>query len=158
MNGRAPAELASRQDYIGLRHLGDFKAAEWLKERKEVQRLIPEALNNETHGRRLAAFFADLESVLEQTWRILRPSGHALFVIGDNTVGGHGIKSHQALADLAKARGFMEIHRKPRSIATLRRRFPVGTFGFNGPMTHEHVLVFRKPTASAPARRKRGGG
>jgi DNA modification methylase len=157
MNGHAPAALASRQDYIGLRHLGDFKAAEWLKERKEVQRLIPEALSMEKHGRRLAAFFADLESVLEQTWRILRPSGHALFVIGDNTVGGHGIKSHQALADLAKARGFLEIHRKPRSIATLRRRFPVGTFGFNGPMTHEHVLVFRKPNAIA-SRGSSGGG
>jgi hypothetical protein len=27
----------------------------------------------------------------------------------------------------------------------LRRRFPVGPFGFDGPMTHEYTVAFHKP-------------
>jgi len=155
MNGHAPVELASRRDYIGLRHLADFKASEWLREHKEVQGLVPAALRDTLHERRLAAFFSDLESVLEQTWRVLRPSGHALLVIADNSVGGHRIRSHQALVDLARSKGFVEIHRKPRLIASVRRRFPIGTFGFDGPMTHEHVVVLRKPKGRTGSTRPR---
>ena len=156
MNGHAPAELASRRDYIGLRHLGDFKATEWLQERKDIQRLIPSGLRDTVHERRLAAFFSDMESVLEQTWRVLQPTGHALFVIADNSVDGHRIKAHRALVELAKSKGFAEILRKPRPIASLRRRFPVGTFGFDGPMTHEHVVVLRKPKPQARTRKASG--
>jgi hypothetical protein len=50
------------------------------------------------------------------------------------------------------------VARRPRAIDTVRRRFPVGPFGFGGPMTHEHVVVLRRPGArrgstlpSAPA-------
>ncbi len=156
MNGHAPADLASRREYLGLHHSGDFEANSWLQERKVIQRLIPKALRDVEHGRRVAAFFADLDSVLEQAWRVLQPDGHALFVIADNSVKGHRVKSHEALAELAKAMGFVEIHRKPRSIASVRRRFPVGTFGFDGPMTHEHIVVLRKPKRRTGSTRPRG--
>ena len=156
MNGHAPAELVSRREYLGLRHPGEFEASAWLQERTEIQGLIPKALRDLDHGRRVAAFFADLNSVLEQAWRALRPNGHALFVIADNSVKGHRVKSHEALAELATAMGFVEIHRKPRNIASVRRRFPVGTFGFDGPMTHEHVVVLRKPKRRAGSTPRRG--
>ncbi len=151
MNGHAPAELASRRDYLGLRHLGDFNANDWFRERKTVRRLIPKGLRDTEHARRLGAFFADLESVLGQSWRVLRPDGHGVFVIADNTIREHRVKSHEVLLELAKAKGFVEVHHRLRSIASLRRRFPVGTFGFDGPMTHEHVLVLRKPKRCARA-------
>lgn len=155
MNGHAPADLASRRDYIGLRHLGDFSAPDWLLQRKEIQQLIPATLHASKHMRKLAAFFADIESVLKQTHRILRPGGHAVFVIADNTIKGHRVKSHEALLRLAKSSGFVEVHRQSRLIATLRRRFPVGTFGFDGPMTHEHVVVLRKPSRRPSSTRQR---
>jgi hypothetical protein len=156
MNGRAPAELASRREYVGLRHPGEFEASTWLGERKAIQALIPKALRDVDHGRRVAAFFADLDSVLEQAWRVLQPGGHALFVIADNSVKGHRVKSHEALAELAKAMGFVEVHRKPRNIASVRRRFPVGTFGFDGPMTHEHIVILRKPKPRISPKRMSG--
>lgn len=156
MNGHAPAELSSRREYLGLRHPGDFETNSWLQERKEIRSLIPKALRDVDHGRRVATFFADLDSVLEQAWRVLQPGGHAVFVIADNSIKGHRVKSHEALAELAKAMGFAEIHRKPRNIASVHRRFPVGTFGFDGPMTHEHVVILRKPKPRISPKRKSG--
>ena len=156
MNGHAPAELSSRREYLGLRHPGDFEANTWLHERKEIRSLIPRTLRNGDHGRRVATFFADLDSVLEQAWRVLQPGGHALFVIADNSIKGHRVRSHEALGELAKAMGFVEIQRKPRSIASVHRRFPVGTFGFDGPMTREHVVILQKPKPRTSPTRKSG--
>ena len=73
-------------------------------------------------------------------------------VIADNIVGGERVEAHRALISLAKEVGLVEIHSRKREIDVVRRRFPVGQFGFDGPMTHEHVVVFRKPL---PPRRRR---
>jgi len=151
MNGHEPSDLASRRQYIGLRHPGAFEPSEWLADRKPIRRLIPIGLEDRRRSK-LVTFFADLDVVLKETWQVLRPGGRAVFVIGDNTVAGHRIKSHEVLAHLALAQGFEEIHRRPRVIARVRRRFPVGKFGFDGPMTNEHVLVFRKMLSGAGAR------
>jgi hypothetical protein len=78
-------------------------------------------------------------------WRVLRPGGHAVIVIADNTVKGHRVRAHAALAEIARQTGFELVTRHPREIDTVRRRFPVGAFGFDGPMTHEHVVVLRRP-------------
>src|ERR687894_203550 len=79
MNGYAPAALASRQRYIGLRYAGKFAAAAWLQAHPEVSRMLPTPLlDHAPLAKRLCAFFADLEAVLIQAWRVLRPGGHAL--------------------------------------------------------------------------------
>jgi len=83
--------------------------------------------------------------VLMQTWRVLRPGAHAVFVIANNVIKGERVRSHAMLLELARKIGFMEVETTPRSIASPHRRFPVGPFGFNGPMTHEYLVVLRKP-------------
>jgi SAM-dependent methyltransferase len=149
MNGYAPAALASRQRYIGLRYAGKFDAAAWLKAHPEVCRIVPTSLlDHASLARRLCAFFADLEAVLIQAWRGLRPGGHALFVIANNVIKGERIRSHAVLVALANNLGFSVVETTPRAIAGLHRRFPVGPFGFTGPMTHEFLVVFRKPSRS----------
>jgi SAM-dependent methyltransferase len=99
--------------------------------------------------KRLYAFFADLEAVLRQVWRVLRPGGHAVFVIANNVIKGERIASHAVLTEMANNIGFIAVETTPRTIAGLRRRFPVGPFGFDGPMTHEFLVVLRKPQRSA---------
>lgn len=147
MNGHAPTDLASRQDYVRLHGAADFDCEAWLGARHGVRKLIPRSIReNPSLGRRLAGFFADLELVLQQTWRVLRPGGHAVFVIGDNVVKGKRIASHAAVIDLAQSLGFHKRQASPREIVSLRRRYPVGPFGFDGPMTHEFVVVLKKPT------------
>jgi SAM-dependent methyltransferase len=146
MNGFAPTALASRQRYVGLRHAGRFDLDTWLQTRPSIGHLLPTSLFDHTARiRRLCAFFADIEAVLMQARRVLRPGGHAVFVIANNVIKGQRILSHAVLAELAKALGFIAVESVPRAIASLHRRFPVGPFGFDGPMTHEYLVVLRKP-------------
>jgi DNA modification methylase len=146
MNGYSAAALASRKRYIGLRSAGKFDALAWLRASPEIHRLIPAPLlDHGTLAKRLCAFFADLEAVLLQAWRVLRPGGHALLVIANNVIKGERIASQAVLVELAKKLGFVEVETTPRAIASLHRRFPVGPFGFDGPMTHEYLVVLRKP-------------
>lgn len=145
MNGRAPEELASRKKYIGIRYVGPEGGKEWFEERGALRRLIPAPIRSNGRLAKLAGFFADLEAVTGQMWRVLRPGGHAVVVIADNTVKGHRVRAHAALAEIAQQAGFDVVTRHAREIDRVRRRFPVGTFGFDGPMTHEHVVVLRRP-------------
>jgi DNA modification methylase len=152
MNGRAPEELASRKQYIGIRH-APMTSEEWLNERGEVRRMIPKAVRSNGRLAKLAGFFSDLDAATGQMWRVLRPGGHAVIVIADNHVKGHLVRSHGALVELAKSRGFELVTRHSRRIDSVRRRFPVGTFGFDGPMTHEHIVVLKRPRRSTVTRK-----
>jgi hypothetical protein len=148
MNGYAPTDLASRRSYIGLHHAADFSIDHWFQGHPRIQRLLPASLlNHPTLGKKLCAFFSDLEHVLRQVWQVLSPGGHAVFVIANNVIKGARLESHAVLAALAQTLGFIEVETTPRVIASLHRRFPVGPFGFDGPMTHEYRIVFRKPRA-----------
>lgn len=146
MNGYAPADLVSRRNYIGLRYAAEFVPNGWLEMRPRIRCLLPaQVLECASLKKRLCAFFADLETVLEQVWRVLKPGGHAVFVIADNVIKGQRIASHSVLVELARSIGLIKIETSPRAIASLHRRFPVGPFGFDGPMTHEYLIVLRKP-------------
>lgn len=146
MNGHAPEDLASRRAYIGLHRAKGFDCGTWLQERPKIRRQIPNRVAEDTALlRQLAGFFADLEKVLIQVHRVLRPGSHAVFVIGDNFVRGQRIASHSALIEMARTLGFERRSASHRKIVSLRRRYPVGQFGFDGPMTHEFVVVLQKP-------------
>ena len=151
MNGYAPPDLVSRRKYIGLRHAPGFDPDAWLKERQPVRRLISATIRkDQAISRRLCAFYADLEIVLAQTWEALKRGGHAVYVIANNVIREKRVASHRILAELAKGLGFEESTVSARAIASLRRRFPVGPFGFDGPMTHEYLVVLRKPRRNTP--------
>jgi len=153
MNGRAPEDAASRKNYIGLRHAPSQAGQEWFADRADLIRFVPQAIRNNGRLSKLAGFFGDLDASLQQIWRVTRPGGHAVIVIADNTVKGHRIRAHAALAEIARQIGFDEIARRPRAIDSIRRRFPVGPFGFDGPMTHEHVVVLKRPRARRMTRK-----
>jgi len=146
MNGCAPGDLASRRDYIGLHSGIDADVEAWLQDRAPIRRLMPVAPGEHPSiGRRLVSFAADLDAAVKQVHRKLRPRGCAVFVIADNLVRGKRLAAHRILVEIARTHGFSQITTNRREIAKLRRRFPVGPFGFDGPMTHEYMVVFRKP-------------
>jgi hypothetical protein len=117
--------------------------------------LIPATIRREEAiSRRLCAFYTDLETVLGHTWRALKPGGHAVYVIANNVIRGKRVESHRILAELAKGLGFADSTVSARAIASLRRRFPAGPFGFDGPMTHEYLVVLRKALPECAAGRR----
>ena len=146
MNGYAPVQLASRQNYLGLHTASDWDSDSWFRARPTLRDLIPSKIMNEQSlARRLIGYFADLEKVLAEGWRTLRPGGYAVFVIGDNFVKGQRIANHSAIIKLAQMLGFEKCNARPREIIRVRRRYPIGLFGFDGPMTHEFVTILHKP-------------
>ena len=146
MNGYAPGDLASRRDYIGLHSGIDADVEAWLQDRAPIRRLMPVTPGEHPSiGRRLVSFAADLDAAVKQVHRKLRPRGFAVFVIADNLVRGRRLAAHRILAEIARTHGFSQITTNRREIAKLRRRFPVGPFGFDGPMTHEYTVAFHKP-------------
>lgn len=146
MNGFAPEALVSRRGYVGLHCNRGLDVGTWLRERRAIRRLIPSDIHDDnTVLHRLCGFYDDLKKVLEQVAAALRPGGHAVFVIANNVIRGNRIASHRILGHVAKELGFSEIECTTRQIESYRRRFPVGPFGFDGPMTHEYVVVLRKP-------------
>jgi hypothetical protein len=148
MHSYAPADLASRRRYIGLHHATAFLLDPWLHTHPQIHPFLPPPLlRHPALVKKLCAFFADLEHVLHQVWRVLAPGGHAVFLLATNVIKGARVESHAVLAALAQALGFLVLETTPRVIASRRRRFPVGPCGFDGPMTHEYRIVFRKPRA-----------
>jgi DNA modification methylase len=146
MNGYAPVELATRQNYLGLHTGSDWDSDSWLHEHPTLLNLIPsKIMKTQALTRRLTRYFAGLEKVLAESWRTLRPGGYAIFVIGDNFVKGQRIANHSAIIKLAQTLGFRRCNARPRAIVSIHRRYPVGLFGFDGPMTHEFVTVLQKP-------------
>jgi len=145
MTGRPSATLVSRRSYIGLRQAGAFAMNDWLRNHKKVRSLLPPPLrDNEGSLKKLCAFFSDLEQVLTQVLRSLRPGGHGVFVIASNVVHGCRVPTDEVLLALARSLSFSIVRSATREIHRDKRRFPVGPFGFDGPMTHEHQLVFRR--------------
>jgi len=145
MDGYAGSDLSNRRDYIGLSHSPEFDFESWAEERRKICASFPSAIKKaDSLKKRLAGFFFDLEVVFRQAFRVLKPRGHMIIIIGDNKVKNSRIKSHMIAAELAKESGFRLVRMSRREIALSRRRFPVGPFGFNGPMSHEFVLTFKK--------------
>jgi DNA modification methylase len=146
MNGHSPDDLASRGNHIGLRGAPEMDATCWFADRQDIRkRISARVIADPTTGRKLAGFFSDLGRVLLEAKRVLRPGGNAVFVIGENMVRGERVPSHAILLELAKQIGFEARETKLRDIKQVRRRYPVGPFGFDGPMIHEFVVVMRKP-------------
>jgi len=159
MNGYAPVDLSSRYNYIGLHNATGFDSNGWLAVHSGIRKVVPaDILTDESLVRRLLGFYADLEKALQEIWRVLRPEGHAVIVMGDNVIKGQRVASHRVVVQLAKAIGFEKRVASQREIATLRRRYPVGPFGFDGPMTHEFVLVLKKPREKSRTKKRRTHG
>ncbi|OGH55988.1 MAG: hypothetical protein A3I06_13150 [Candidatus Lindowbacteria bacterium RIFCSPLOWO2_02_FULL_62_12] len=142
--------------YIGLYRNSKLKLDEWLAGRAEFIKILPGKVRSDVaKGSKWVTFFEDLRLSLGEMYRVLVSGGTAVCVIADNQVGGVRIAAHQAMVHLSRECGFEVVHVSKRKIEPSKRRFPSGTFGFDGPMRHEHAIVIRRPPKS---RIKKGQG
>lgn len=106
---------------------------------------------DEKKRRILRRYFRDLCDLTEEAHRVLKPLKTATYVIGNSQIKGHEIKNSDLLINAAKQSGFSLIDRYERDIPENRRYMPFKSSGgssLSKRMRSEHVLVFRKGTAT----------
>ena len=86
-------------------------------------------------------YFSDMEECFDEWIRVLRPGGRALVVIGDAIVNKQPVKVADRFVRAFESRGVKLEERWIRKLHSTKRAFNIR----NSRMSHEHVLLFRKP-------------
>ena len=139
----------------GLRHLEDLtigrehyptaavgkQARSGVQEADELIKFI--GLTNPMRATIAATYLAEMRSAFAEAVRVLRPGGHFVLVIGDNTVCGHRFASSEYLRQMLEQMGLgtiLSLVDPIRSRGLMTRRAATA-----GVIAHESVIVFRKP-------------
>jgi hypothetical protein len=101
------------------------------------------------HKRMLTRYIVDMSSALHETARILSDGGHAIYVVGENTIRGSFIPTAEIIRLLAREAGLRLRARVCRDLPATRRYLPPPTSrhqteSLNGRMGREVVLTFSK--------------
>ena len=91
-------------------------------------------------------YAADMEAVLQQVRRTLKPTGHVVMVIGNSFIRGAKVNNAGLIEALATRNGFRVQGKKKREILARRRYLPPpgdGTNALNTRMRIETVLTLR---------------
>jgi SAM-dependent methyltransferase len=97
----------------------------------------------------IGRYLSDMSVVLGEIYRVLKPGGEAVLVVGDNTRRGVFIKNSNAIVHLGGLRGLELIHRRQRALPPNRRYLPPpsgtkrGDF-LDGRLRKEVLLAFQK--------------
>jgi hypothetical protein len=100
----------------------------------------------------LATYVWNMGSVLSEVSRVLKPSGRAVYVVGDSTVRGTFVRNSSIVTALACEHGLQLSSRHSRALPANRRYLPPprsrGESGaLDSRMRREVVLEFSKPAA-----------
>lgn len=90
---------------------------------RAIKRLKLEGLTNRKINL-VQAYADDMRKALHEVYRVLKPGGSAVYVIGDNEIGGVYIKNSELLILLAKNAGLRLRRRSSRILPQSRRYLP----------------------------------
>ncbi|MEW6330341.1 MAG: hypothetical protein AB1560_02670 [Pseudomonadota bacterium] len=100
----------------------------------------------------LAHYVWDMRLALKEVFRVLRPRGRAVYVVGDSTICGTFIRNSTIISTVAEENGLTLISRQSRALPNDRRYLPPPiknkkNSGLNSRMRREVVLVLKKVAA-----------
>lgn len=99
-------------------------------------------------AREVAAFYADLQSSINNVAGTIRPGGHACYVVGNRRVKGIVLPTDQVVADFFSAQGFQHVETFHRKIPNKRmplKNSPGNVAGETAAtMSREYIVVVRK--------------
>jgi site-specific DNA-methyltransferase (cytosine-N4-specific) len=123
----------------------------------EVNELPCDALNRAIHtirehdtkrAREVFSYYSDLWNSISNVSRILRPGGHACYVVGNRKVRGIVLPTDKAIRSFFQAVGFTHVDTYRRAIPNKRmplRNSPTNRRGVqDSTMTNESIVVMRK--------------
>lgn len=127
-------ERLTRDEYTELKTIGHAVADE----------LIVNVFSRDKHRARLMAnYFDDMGVCFANLFRVIRPGGHFVIVVGNNRVFSYRIPNHQILADLAMQRGFeikLMVVDEIKSRGLMTKRNTTADI-----IPAEWIIVFEKP-------------
>lgn len=136
---------------VGRKMEGDVQVAEIIRQLR-IKKLTPRK------NKLVAAYIDDMRQAISEVARVLVPGGKALYVVGENTVGGVYIKNAKILISLAASEGLHLRSEVSRPLPPNRRYMPPprsqNMASFDSRMRSEVVLCFEKPLR----RKSRKGG
>jgi DNA modification methylase len=98
----------------------------------------------------IAAYIDDMRSAIKEVARVLAPGGKAMYVVGENTIGGTYIQNAKMLRSLARIAGLTFRSESSRPLPQNRRYMPppkiANSDPFDSRMRSEVILCFGKPT------------
>jgi DNA modification methylase len=149
--GKSVDELSElRSEYIGSERVGDRSVLQVElpgRARTIIQQLAP---LDTKKAAILHKYFAEMQSVLTETYRILRPDSAAVIVVGTSTMRGMDVQTHSCLADIGASVGFEVVGVSQRALDRNKRMMPA-RFGKKADSTieqrmhEEYVIGFYKP-------------
>jgi len=95
----------------------------------------------------LQRYVADLGAVFREVHRVLKPGGHATFVVSEATIEGVSVRLSAALDIIAERKGFEGVEREQRGLPSSKRYLPPpktqGTNSLDRRMRTEWCLTYR---------------
>ncbi|HEX8458925.1 MAG TPA: hypothetical protein VF656_16645 [Pyrinomonadaceae bacterium] len=105
-------------------------------------------LIDEKRAREVASFYTDLQGSIANVSNLLKPGGHACYVVGNRKVKGVVLPTDVAIRDFFEARGFTHLDTFHRRIPNKRmplRNSPTNAAGkVENTMTTESIVVMRR--------------
>ncbi len=98
----------------------------WIEE--HLSQVSPSARRRVAIHRR---FFHDMDTVIGEFYRVLRPGGACAIILGQSSVAGQLVDTPRIVARIAEGRGFTHIGTAYRRINSHRRSLPFGRLGGN---------------------------
>lgn len=99
-------------------------------------------------AREVAAFYSDLRNSARNVAQLVRPGGHACYVVGNRKVKGVVLPTHTAIRAFFEGAGFKHVETFQRNIPNKRmplRNSPTNVAGSaDDTMTIEHIVVLNK--------------
>ena len=89
--------------------------------------------------RMLVQYIHDMDSVLGEIRRVLRPEGRAILVVGDSSIRGVFVRNSKAIAYLGERNGFRVSSIRRRQLPASRRYLPPPTLNTSGARLRERM-------------------
>ena len=136
-----------RSKYIGGENVTNFEFAHLPKETENIVKDIVEL--DAKKGATLHRYYSEMDRVLTQSFRVLKPSKAALIVVGSSTMRGKDTRTQDCIGEIAVSLGFDLIGIATRKLDRDRRMMPARRNKQNSQieerMHEEYVIALQKP-------------
>lgn len=152
--GKSVGDLSGlRAEYIGAERV---KGTQFATLPERPARILGELAHvDKSKSAILAKYFTEMQAVLAEMHRVLRPDAAAVVVVGPSVMRGIDVQTHHGLADIAAAVGFDVVGVVQRMLDRNKRMMPARfrkTDSMIEQRMHEEYVIglWKPPSASAP--------